>query len=141
MLRLLITTLLNILGSTIGLIVASLFIAGFNISLQGFVVSVLFFTIAQGILGPFVLKMAIKYAPAFRGGIALITVLASLIITVVFTDGLSITGLSAWVLAPLVVWLGAVISSIVLPLFMFKKILGNKSSRSNSKTDIRNIIQ
>ncbi len=68
-------------------------------------VSVLLFTAVEVLLGPFVLKMAVQYAPALRGGIALVTTFLGLLVTTWLTDGLRIEGITTWVLAPLIVWL------------------------------------
>ena len=121
MLRFLATTVLTLLGNAIGLLVASLILDGFNLSVQGFIWSVVFFTVAQIILAPFVFKMAVDYMPAFRGGVALVTILIVLILTTLFTGGLTIDGVIPWVLAPLIIWLVTILAGVLLPLFLFKK--------------------
>ncbi len=123
MIRFLAVTALTLLGNSVGMWLAWAFLPGFELQPLGFVVSVAFFTAVEVLLGPFVLKMAIKYAPALRGGIALITTFLGLFLTATFTDGLTISGLNTWVLAPLIVWLGAVVAGILLPMVMFKKVL------------------
>ncbi len=128
--RLAINVVLAVLGNAVGLLVASIVVGDFSVNLLGFMVSLLFFTIAQAILAPFVLKMAIRYAPLFRGGIALVTVFIVLILTVVFTHGITIRSLSAWVIAPLVIWLGTVIAGIILPMILFKKFLSRSKKDS-----------
>jgi hypothetical protein len=124
-------SVLTLLGNALGLVTAALLLADFHLSGLGFFMSVLFFTIAYILLSPFVLKMALKYAPAFRGGIALIATLLVLILTSIFTDGLRINGIGTWVAASLVIWLITVIAGIVLPIFIFKKTLA--SSRRTQK--------
>lgn len=74
MLRFLASSVLAILGNAIGLMIASLLFDDFSINAEGFITSVLFFTVIQIILAPFVIKISIKYLPALRGGIALVTV-------------------------------------------------------------------
>jgi len=138
MIRFLINILFIVLGNALGLIAASLLLAGFGLSMQGFVTSVIVFTVAQGLLSPFVLKMAIKYAPAFRGGIALITVLVALLVTVLLTHGIQLADLTTWLLAPLVIWISTVIAGIVLPMLLFKKVFGRVSTKTDR--NIRNII-
>ncbi len=131
MFRLLATTVLTLIGNALGLIIASWVLTGFNISVTGFLWSVLFFTIAQLILTPFVLSVSIRYLPALRGGIALVTTLVVLFLTTLFTSGVEIQDLTAWILAPLIIWLTTVLAGVVLPLFIFKKTLGKiKESRS-----------
>jgi len=133
MLRFLAQTVLTLLGNALGLLVASWLLPDFNLTVSGFVWSVVFFTLAQIILAPFIFKMAVDYLPAFRGGVALVTILVVLILTALFTGGLEITGVMTWVLAPLVIWLATILAGVVLPLFLFKKTLGKvKDARSNS---------
>ena len=82
-----------------------------------------FFTIVQVILAPFIFKMAVDYLPMLRGGVALVTILVVLILTSVFTGGLQINGFMTWVLAPLIIWLVTILAGVLLPLFLFKKTL------------------
>lgn len=129
MIRLLINTALTTLGNAIGLIVAHWLMPGFRISIAGFVMSVAVFTITQGILAPFVFKMAVKHLPALRGGIALVTVFVSLLITASLTHGLQISGASTWLVAPFVVWLATVLAGVLLPMVLFKKALQNTAHK------------
>ena len=126
MLRFLAQTLLIIIGNAIGLVVASWLLSDFVINGFGFAMSIIFFTIAQLILAPFILKMAIKYLPAIRGGIALVTTFIVLVLTAIFTDGLVITGVVTWVIAPLIIWVCTVLAGIFLPMILFKKVLSRK---------------
>lgn len=136
MLRFLATTLLTLSGNALGLMIASWVLDGFNLSTIGFLWSVVFFTIAQLILTPFVISMSLRYMPALRGGIALVTTLVVLFLTTLFTSGVEINGITAWVLAPLIIWLVTVLAGVVLPLFLFKKTLSKvKDSRKNDITE------
>lgn len=132
MLRFIAITILTLLGNALGLMIASWLLDGFNLSVAGFLWSVLFFTIAQLILTPFVLSMSLRYMPALRGGIALVTTLLVLWLTTLFTSGVEISGLTAWILAPLTIWLTTVLAGVVLPLVLFKKTLSNAKERRSS---------
>lgn len=132
MIRFLAVTVLTLLGNALGLLIASWLLEGFNITATGFIWSVIFFTIAQLILTPFVLSMSLRYMPALRGGIALVTTLVVLWLTTLFTSGVEIKDLTAWILAPLIIWLITVLAGVILPLFMFKKTMNHaKEKRSN----------
>lgn len=124
MLRFLAQTVLTLLGNAIGLLTASWLLPDFNLSISGLIWSVIFFTVAQIVLAPFIFKMAVDYMPAFRGGVALVTILVVLVLTSLFTGGLEISGIMTWVLAPLVIWLTTILAGVVLPLVLFKKTLG-----------------
>ena len=133
MIRFFATAILTLLGNALGLLIAAWILPDFSVSPLGFIWSVVFFTLAQLILAPFVLKMAIDYMPAFRGGVALVTILVVLVLTVWFTGGVSISGLATWVLAPLIIWLATILAGVVLPLFMFKKALGRVKDTKQRK--------
>lgn len=123
MIRFLARSVLTLLANAVGLALAALLLPGFHINLFGFVVSALFFTGVEILLEPFVLKMALKYLPALRGGIALVTTLAGLVLTATFTSGIRIDNLATWIMAPLIVWLSVVLANVVLPMFLFKSVL------------------
>jgi uncharacterized membrane protein YvlD (DUF360 family) len=109
---------------------ASIFVDGFTIDGLSFVIAVAIFSLATTILGPLIMKIAITNASYLMGGIALVTTFVGLVITDIFSDGISISGASSWIIATLVVWIFGVIGSVVLPLFLFKKTL-TKDDKSN----------
>ena len=125
MMRFLAQTALTLLANATGIIIATLLLPGFQINALGFITSVVFFTIVELLFEPFVLKMAIRYVPALRGGIALVTTFVGLFLTHMFTSGIEIQGLSTWLLAPLVIWVTVVVMGVVLPMILFKNILRN----------------
>ncbi|OJU87876.1 hypothetical protein BGO17_02735 [Candidatus Saccharibacteria bacterium 49-20] len=134
MLRFLAITVLTLLGNALGLIIASWILDGFNLTVVGFTWSVIFFTIAQLILTPFVLSMSLRYLPALRGGIALVTTFVVLWLTTLFTSGVEINGLATWILAPLIIWLVTVLAGVVSPLFIFKKTMSKvKDSKAGDE--------
>lgn len=134
MIRFLAQSALTLIGNTIGLIVAALFLPDFRIDALGFILSIIFFTVAQIILAPFILKLAIKHAPALRGGIALVTTFVVLLLTTWLTDGLRVNGIATWIAAPLIIWLATVIAGIFLPMVLFKKAIGTAKDNRSSKS-------
>lgn len=129
MVRFLASATLHLLANAAGLAIAALVLPGFHIEVVGFVVSVLLFTAVEVLLGPFVLKMAVQYAPALRGGIALVTTFLGLLVTSWLTDGLRLEGVTTWVLAPLIVWLCVLLAAILLPMVLFKNVLSEARER------------
>lgn len=123
MIRFLAQSTLTLLANAAGLVVASVLLPGFHIDIVGFIVSVLFFTGVEILFEPFIMKMALKHMPTLRGGIALVTTLFGLLLTVIFTSGLKIDDIQTWVLAPMIIWLSVVIAGILLPMFLFKTVL------------------
>lgn len=132
MIRFIATAVITLLANALGLIIASLLLDGFSVEPIGFVMSVIFFTGVEVLLEPFIVKMAIRYLPALRGGIALVTTLVGLLLTSIFTDGLQIQGFSTWVLAPLIIWLSVLLAGILLPLVIFKKTMQKVKQNSPS---------
>lgn len=132
MFRFLAITVLTLLGNALGLLIASWLLDGFNLSASGFLWSVLFFTIAQLIMTPFVLSMSLRYVPALRGGIALVTTFVVLWLTTLFTSGVEIKDVTAWILAPLIIWLVTVLAGVLLPLALFKKTMAKAKDKNHS---------
>jgi hypothetical protein len=126
MIRLIASLVLTLLANAVGLIIASVLLSGFEINGVAFVTAVLIFTITEVVAGPLITKMALQNVPSLLGGIALVTTLVGLIVTDIFSDGLTITGLDTWILATLIVWLFSLVASLVLPLVIFKKALDKK---------------
>lgn len=126
MLRFFATLLLTVFANAIGLLFASILLDRFYLNGASFIVAALFFTLVTVILGPFITKVAFKNAPYLMGGIALVTTFIGLILTKAFTNGIRIEGLSTWAVATLIIWIFSVIANVVLPLFLFKKIISDK---------------
>jgi hypothetical protein len=123
--RFLARTVVELVASAIGLIVAAWLLEGVTLSASGFLVAVAVFTLAKVILGPLVFKLSFKYARALTGGIALVTTFVGLLVTTWLTSGLGIAGASSWVMATIVVWLFTVVAILLLPMVMFKKLLAS----------------
>jgi putative membrane protein len=123
--RYLAQTALLLLANALALVMASILLAGFSINGPAFAVAVCIFTASTVILEPLITKTAQRNAPYLLGGIALVTTFVGLLVTTLITNGLSITGIITWVIATLIIWVATVVASLVLPLFLFKEVLGN----------------
>ena len=123
MIRFLAQITLILLANAAGIIIATIVLPGFTINAVGFITSVVFFTTVELLFERFVAKVALRYVPALRGGIALVTTFVGLLLTNMWTSGLEIQGVSTWLLAPMIVWLTVVIVGTVLPMVLFKDIL------------------
>ena len=127
MVRLIATTVVELVANAIGLLVAKWLLPGFVITPTGFLWVIVVFTLARFILAPLIFKLSFKYVRAITGGIALVTTFFGLLVTTWLTNGLQITGFSTWVLATLIVWLFGVIALLVLPMVVFKKALAARA--------------
>ena len=137
MIRLVARMVLELLANAVGLLVAAWMLDGFSMTATAFVVVALIFSALKFVLDPLILKMSIQYMPALRGGIALVTTLVSLVITSLVNDGLQIDGIDTWVLATLIVWLFGLIASLLLPVFVFKKVLSDDEDDSGHAPEVR----
>ena len=126
MIRLVVRTLIALAANAVGLIVATLVIDDFDLSVTGFVVAVVVYTITFALMQPFLIAQLRRAPAAVLGGVSLIATLVSLIVTVLVTDGLSIGTASAWILGTLVVWLGALLAGLVIPFFGLRKFLDER---------------
>jgi putative membrane protein len=98
----------------------------------GFIIVVAIFTAARFILAPLMLKLSMRYARMLVGGVSLVTIFISLLVTTLLTSHLVITGTTTWVLATLIVWVFGVAAMLLLPLVIFKKTLA--AARANRPT-------
>jgi len=128
MLRILASTCLYVLGNAVGLLVASIVLPGFTINLLSLIVVAVVFTVIVVVATPLLVKISIKNVPQLSGGVALVATLVGLIGASMFSDGLTIDGLTTWILAPLIVWLVSLVAGLVLPLILFKKVLDERKA-------------
>ncbi|MFO7691054.1 MAG: hypothetical protein R6W83_10970 [Cryobacterium sp.] len=137
MVRFLIRAVIFLASAALGLWVASLLLPDFALTWQGFVLTVVIFAAAQSILAPAIAKLTAKNAPAFLGGVGLISTFVALLISTLIADGLVITGLVTWVLATLIVWLVTALATVTLPfLFLREKVQKTRNSRSGQIGDV-----
>lgn len=129
MVRFLVSTMISILASAVGLIVAAAILDDMNINSSAFIVAVLIFTAVTALSGPFIAKSAMKNDSALLGAVALVSTLVGLIVTHLVSDGLSITGLTTWILAAVIVWIAGLLAALIIPVLLVKA--GIQSARAN----------
>jgi uncharacterized membrane protein YvlD (DUF360 family) len=105
-----------LLGSwAIGLLVAAWVVPGVSLSLSGFVVAVMVFSVAQALLLLLILQLPHAYASLLLGGIGLALTIVALSLASLLTHGLTIRGIASWLATTVVVWLVTTIGAISLP--------------------------
>ncbi len=128
MIRLLIRTAVFLVSAALGLLVAAWLVPDVTLTVSGFVLTVIIFAVLQSVLAPFILKITRRHAPAFLGGIGLLSTFVALLIASLVAGGISIRGIFAWVLATLIVWLVTALGAFLLPtLFLKKKVADRRS--------------
>src|SRR6478735_1440090 len=115
--------ILNILANTVGLLAAAVLLDDFSINGPAFVIAVAIFSLSTAVLGPLVISIALKQASFLIGGIALVTTLVGLLITTLVSGGITIHGVSTWIIATLIVWVFSIIGNLLLPFIIFRKTL------------------
>ncbi|MDV7142763.1 phage holin family protein [Tropicimonas sp. TH_r6] len=124
MVRMLISTAVYVLANAIGLLVASVLLGeSFTFTATGFIFATVLLSLVSVLAGPLIEKMSEKNLPALKGGVALVTTFVGLLITNLFVGGMEIHGASTWLLATILVWAGALIATLVLPMFLVKKVV------------------
>lgn len=126
MIRFLLSLAISIVSAAIALLVTSAVVDGVTMHAAGFVVAVVVFTAAQGVLSPVVFNLARKYASAVLGGIGLVSTFLALLVASLFPNGLQISGVAAWVLSTLIVWLITALGTWILGIVIIKRWWGRR---------------
>ncbi len=113
-------------GNAVGLLLATALLSGFSIRPLSLIIVVVVFTLVQVVAEPLITRIGEKNVPALKGGVALVVTFVGLLITDLITSGLTVGGISNLLAATLLVWLGALIAGIVLPIYVFKELRENK---------------
>ncbi len=122
MIRFVLTAIAQLIANAVALLVANYFLDDMELNASGFLTAVVIFTIAEALLLPWLRQMAMTKARALAGSTALAAALAALIVTDFVSDGLEIDGLSTWVVATLIVWGASLVTTLLLPIFVFKSL-------------------
>lgn len=115
-----------LISNAVGLLLAVLLLHGFSIGFLSFVIVVLIFTAIQVVADPLVTKLSEKNLPALKGGVSLAVVFLGLIVTGLIVSGFEIGGVANLLAATLLVWLGSLIATILIPIFLFKDLRESK---------------
>lgn len=120
--RLVISAAAYLLANAVGLLVASILLPGFTIGFVPFVIVVIVFSALQAVIGPLVSRVASRHLPQLMGGIALVTIFIGLWVTDLLIPAMAMGGISNWLAATLLVWLGSLAATILLPIYVFKSL-------------------
>ena len=124
MLRFVVNMCVYVVAAAVGLIVADAVLADMSVSYPtGFLTAVLVFALIQALVAPLLQQVTERNAALLTGGVGLFSALVALIVTVAVTDGLSITGLTTWIAAAVIIWLASMIAGFILSLTVAKKIV------------------
>ncbi|BBX97958.1 phage holin family protein [Mycobacterium lacus] len=113
--RILLRTVVLLGSWAIGLLVAAWVVPQVSLSVLGFIVAVVVFSVAQAVLSLLILKLPHGYASLLLGGTGLAMTLLALILASGLTHGLTIRGFASWLATTVVVWLVTTVGAISLP--------------------------
>jgi putative membrane protein len=68
----------------------------------------------------------VQWAASFVG---LVAAFVSLLVTDLISDDLEISGVTTWVLASLIVWIGGIVADLLIGRWLFRKIAGDRDRR------------
>ena len=102
--RLLLQIVSQLVLAAIALIVVHFAVPGVTLHLGGFFVALGVFALAQAVFSPLVMKLAQRYAAPLAGGVGLVSTMLALWVATLFQGGIEITQVSAWFLAPIIIW-------------------------------------
>ncbi len=115
--RSLVSLLVHLGANAVALFVADLLLGDLSIRWQSFIFAVLIFSIVEALVEPFLAKMAANQASAIRGGVALAATFIGLVVTNLLSSGFRIRGFWTWLIATLIVWVGALAAGAILRTF------------------------
>lgn len=130
MIRFLIRSLIFVVSAALGLLVAMWLLPEVTLSWSGGIVAVLVFAVIQSVVSPFLFKVAARNAPAFLGGIGLVSTFVALFVATLFPGGLEIEGWRTWILAPVLVWIVTAVATFFLPMIFIKKKVGEGRNKT-----------
>jgi hypothetical protein len=133
MIRLFLRTAATVLANAAGLMLAVVMLPGFTIDAWSVLVVLLVFSIVMLLTGPLIFKIAVAHIPQIRGSVALVTVFFGLKVTEWLMPAFDMGGLSNWLAATLLVWLGSLIAEILIPLYVFKQLRNTAASKTNAR--------
>ena len=121
-------------SAALGLIVADLILEGFSIqwaSPLGFILAIVIFAVLQSVLAPWLARVAQRNAPAFLGGIGIVSTFVALVVVVLIPGaGLTIGApWWTWIAAPVIVWIVTALATWLLPALFIKKKVADRRER------------
>ncbi|OBG98297.1 hypothetical protein A5697_16780 [Mycobacterium sp. E3251] len=109
----------------IGLLVAGWIVPGDLLSVPGFIVAVVVFSVMQASMSSWILKLPHPYASLLLGGAGLALTVVALLLASVLTHGLTVDGMASWLATTVVVWLVTTIGAITLPELLIRDGAGS----------------
>ena len=117
----LVSAVVYLVANAVGLLVADGVLDDVSIEASAFFTAVAIFTVVEVVIEPLIIQTGMRHQRALIGSSALIATFVGLVITVLVSDGLSISGALTWVLATVIVWVATLLAGMVLRALFVKK--------------------
>jgi putative membrane protein len=131
MVRMLISALVHLAANAVGLLVAASLLEGMSISAGAFAIAVGIFTVVEMVAGPMIRQAAVRNANALLGATSLVVTFVGLLVTTLVSDGLRIEGIETWALGTVIVWLAALLATLLLPVLFVKRKVAERRTPSH----------
>jgi hypothetical protein len=128
---------ISVLGNAVGLIVAAAALDGVSLTAGALLLDVLVFTGVALIVLPMIQKQAIRGSEAIAGSSALLACFVALVVTVLLSDGLRISGVGAWVGTTVIVWAVALVAGLLLPWLFLRRRIGGAGRGTAHAPNVR----
>ena len=129
MMRFIASIVVALVVSAVALLVAALLLDGFDVSTVTFPVLVIEFA-AILLIARLALETVIdKNVHILSSFVGLIGAFVALVVTDLVSDGLSISGVSTWIFATLIVWAGMLLAGLLFGAALFRRIAGEDRGR------------
>ena len=129
--------IVQVVGNAAGLIVAAATLDDVSLTTAALVLDVLIFTGVYLVVLPMLQKQALRRSEAIAGSSALLTTLVALVVTVWLSDGLRISGVSAWIATTVIVWVVSLVIGIALPWLIVRRQLRQRRGGQPAATGRR----
>lgn len=129
MIRFLISLVVSFGAAVLGLLVANALLDDMSLDGASFLLAAALFALLMAVLMPFFAVNVRRYAAPAASAVGLITTFVALLVTTAVSDGISISGATTWILATLIVWLGTMIATLLLPLLFAKRLRADSKER------------
>jgi putative membrane protein len=128
MVRMIISALVHLAANAVGLLVAAMLLDGMSVSAGAFAIAVAIFTVVEMVVGPMIRQAAMRNANALLGATSLVVTFVGLLVTSLVSDGLRIEGIETWALGTVIVWLAALLATLLLPVLFVKKKVAERQT-------------
>ena len=122
--RLIAWIVVELVTSAVALLIAATLVDGFDINAVAFPIVVVVFTAIGALAQPVVEAFIEKNVEVPAGFIGLVAAFVTLLGTDLASSNLDISGVSAWVLGTLFIWVASLLTSLIVGRRLFRRIAG-----------------